>query len=389
MKFHIRHTNLLKGTLLTALAALIVACSNEKVVDPPAELANIKPSLKVQKLWSESLGGKAERLRLALQPSIDNGVVYVASHKGVVEALSADKGKQLWRVKTKLPLSAGPAVGDNLVVVGASDGQLVGLDAKSGAEKWRRRVSSEVLAKPLIARSVVVVRTVDGRLTGLNVSDASVRWTAEEPVPKLSLRGNAAPILAGDSIITGFDNGKLLAVDLATGDTVWNVTIDTPSGRTELDRMADVDAPAAASGRDIFVVGFQGRLAMLELDSGQIWWAKEASSYRGFGLDDNQLYLSQANGNVSAMRRSDGAQQWEQSALHQRGLTAPAVNGEQLIIGDFEGYVHWLNKADGSVAARAKTDGERITNAPVVADGRVFVQTDSGKLIVFSTKPVG
>jgi outer membrane protein assembly factor BamB len=389
MSFSFCQSRLLKGALVAVFATLTIACSNDKAVDPPAELVDIKPTLKVDKLWSESLDGKGDRLRLALQPSIVDGVVYAASHKGEVNAFSADKGKRIWRVKTKLPLSAGPSVADGLVVIGASDGQLIALDAATGQEKWRHQMSGEVLAKPLIAQGVVVVRTVNGRLQALNAVDASPKWAAEEPVPKLTLRGTAAPVLAGTSVVTGFDNGKLVAVDLATGDAVWNVTIDTASGRTELDRLADLDATAAASGRDVFAVGFQGRLTMLEIESGQIWWAKDVSSYRGFGLDDTVLYLSQSNGMIIAVRRTDGAQQWEQNGLHQRGLTAPAVNGDNLIVGDYEGYVHWLNKADGTIAARAKTDGDRISNAPVVADGRVFVQTDGGKLIVFQTKPIG
>jgi outer membrane protein assembly factor BamB len=236
---------------------------------------------------------------------------------------------------------------------------------------------------------LVIARTVDGRLQALSAADGSVRWTVEEIVPRLSLRGTAMPILTGEAVVAGFDNGKLVAVDVNTGDTLWNVTIDSPTGRTELDRLADIDAPAAASGKDVFVAGFQGRVAMLDMDNGQIWWAKDASSYRGFGLDERVMYLTNANGLVTALRRTDGNQQWEQAALRQRGLTAPAVVGESLVVGDYEGYLHWLSKVDGSVQARAKTDGERITNAPQVAEGRVYVQTDGGKLIAFETRPKG
>jgi outer membrane protein assembly factor BamB len=246
-----------------------------------------------------------------------------------------------------------------------------------------------MLSKALIAQGIVVARTVDGRLQGLNAADGSVRWTVEESVPKLSLRGTAVPVLADQAVIEGFDNGKLMAVELTTGDVLWNVTIDSPAGRTELDRLADVDAPAAFSGKDVFVAGFQGRVAMLDVENGQIWWAKDASSYRGFGMDERTLYLTRANGLITALRRIDGAQQWEQAALRQRGLTAAAVVGNSLVVGDYEGYLHWLSTTDGSVQARAKTDGERITNPPIVADGRVFVQTDSGKLIAFETKPKG
>lgn len=378
-----------KLSLIVISGLVLAACDSSKAVDPPAKLVDIDPVLQVRKVWSDGLGGGGDRLRLGLQPAVVDNVLYAAAHDGEVVAFSADKGKRLWRIKTKLELSAGPAAADGLVVVGSSNGELVALAADTGAQRWRHQLSGEMLSKAMIGKGLVIARTVDGRLQALNATDGSVRWTIEETVPKLSLRGTSMPILADDAVITGFDNGKLVAVDVNTGDTLWSVTVDSPAGRTELDRLADIDAPAAASGRDVFVAGFQGRVAMLDIDNGQIWWAKDASSYRGFGLDDRELYLTNANGVITAMRRTDGNQQWEQAALRQRGLTAPVVVGDSLVVGDYEGYVHWLSKVDGTVQARAKTDGERITNAPVVADGRIYVQTDGGKLIAFETKPKG
>jgi outer membrane protein assembly factor BamB len=375
--------------LMAMLGVALSACDNSKAVDPPAKLVDIKPVLQVKKLWSESLGGGGDHLRLGLQPSVIGNVIYAAGHKGEVVALSADTGRQLWSVKTRLELSAGPAAADDMVVIGSANGDLVVLEADSGKQRWRHQLSGEMLSKALIGNGLVIARTVDGRLQALNAADGSVRWTVEEAVPRLSLRGTARPILAGDAVVAGFDNGKLMAVDANTGDTLWSVTIDSPTGRNELDRLADIDAAAAYSGKDVFVAGFQGRVAMLDMDNGQVWWAKEASSYRGFGLDDQVLYLTNANGVITALRRVDGNQQWETEALRQRGLTAPAIVGDSLVVGDYEGYLHWLSKVDGSLQARAKTDGERITNAPLVADGRIFVQTDSGKLIAFETKPKG
>ena len=186
--------------------------------------------------------------------------------------------------------------------------------------------------------------------------------------------------------ISGADDGKLLAVDVNTGETLWDTVISAPHGRTELERLVDIDSAPHVGGTDVFVVGFQGRAAMLALDSGQIWWARDLSSYRGFDMDDSNLYISNGDSIVVAMRRADGADQWQQNALKRRGLTAPALDGDALVIGDFEGYVHWLKKDTGEIIARASTDGDRITNAPVVADGRVFVQTDKGKLYAFEVK---
>ena len=379
-------TRLYKGArIAAAMTALLVmlGCDNDKEVDPPAELTDIKATRDVHRVWSAGLGGDSERLRLALKPNVVEGVVYAASHDGEVIAMNAQSGKRVWMVKTKLSLSAGPEVGNGLVVLGSSEGDIVALDSSNGSQRWRKAIASEILAQPLMINDVVVIRTVDGHLEGLSVTDGATKWAVDEQVPKLTLRGTAPPVLAGDRIIAGFDNGKVLAVDPRNGEVMWDTIVNAPRGRTELERLADIDSPARVSGDDIFVVGFQGRVAMLARDSGQIWWARDTSSYRGFTMDEQNLYLTNSDSVVIAMRRSDGAVQWEQNAMRRRGLTAPTIDGDALVVGDFEGYMHWLDKATGAIVARQKTDGERITNAAVAADQRVFVQTDSGKLLAF------
>ncbi|WP_116809550.1 outer membrane protein assembly factor BamB [Steroidobacter cummioxidans] len=382
-------TRLYRGARVAAAATallIMLGCDNDKEVDPPAELTELKATRDVSRIWSAGLGGKAERLRLALKPNIVDGTVYAAGHDGEVIAVAAATGKRVWVAKTKLALSAGPEVGNGMVVLGSSDGDIIALDATNGAQRWRKAIASEILARPLIVNDLVVIRTVDGHIEGLSATDGSTKWAVDEAVPRLTLRGTAPPVLAGDRIIAGFDNGKVLAIDPRNGDVLWDTIVNSPRGRTELERLADIDSPARVAGDDIFVVGFQGRVAMLARDSGQIWWARDASSYRGFSMDEQNLYLTNADSVVIAMRRSDGAVQWEQDAMRRRGLTAPAIDGDALVVGDFEGYMHWLDKATGALVARQKTDGERISNAAVTDDERVFVQTDSGKLLAFRSK---
>lgn len=371
---------------LGAAAFLTLAACADKEIDPPAELVDLKPTRIVHREWSASLGGDSASLRLALRPMVVDGTVYAASHDGEVIAMSAQNGRRLWTVKTKLALSAGPEVDGGLVVLGSSDGDIIALAAADGKERWRKSIGSEVLARPLIAKDVVVIRTVDGHVEGYSATDGSNRWAVDEQVPRLTLRGTSPPILAGDRVIAGFDSGKVLAIDPRNGDVMWDAIVNAPHGRTELERLADIDAPPRVSGDDIFVVGFQGRVAMLALDSGQIWWARDASSYRGFTMDDDNLYLTNSDSVVMAMKRSDGAVLWEQDAMKRRGLSAPALDGDALVVGDFEGYVHWLDKATGKIVARQKTDGERISNAPVTNEAGVFVQTDSGKLLAFKSQ---
>jgi outer membrane protein assembly factor BamB len=366
-------------------AFITLAGCKDKEIDPPAELGDIVTKRVVHRTWSTGLGGDSKRLRLALRPMVVDGTVYAASHDGEVVAISAANGKHLWTAKTKLALSAGPEVDGGLVVLGSSDGDIVALDAANGSERWRKSIGSEVLARPLIAKDVVVIRTVDGHVEGMAVTDGTQRWAVDEQVPRLTLRGTAPPVLAGDRIIAGFDSGKVLAIDPRNGDVLWDAIVNAPHGRTELERLADIDSPARVSGDDVFVVGFQGRVAMLAIDSGQIWWARDASSYRGFTMDDDNIYLTNSDSVVIAMKRADGAVLWEQDSMKRRGLTAPALDGDALVVGDFEGYVHWLDKATGEIVARQKTDGDRITNAAVTTDEGVFVQTDSGKVVAFKS----
>jgi len=328
-------------------------------------------------------------LRLALRPEVVGDRLYVVSHDGDVEALEATTGKPLWRTETDLPLSAGPGADAQLVVAGSSDGDVIALEADTGAERWRTKLTSEVLSKPLVTGDAVVVRTVDGRLTLLEASDGSRRWELLEEVPRLSLRGTSPPVRAGDAVVAGFDNGKVIAADLRTGEILWDTLVNAPSGRTELERLVDLDAGLRVAGADLFVVGFQGRIAMLALDTGQIWWARDLSSYRGFSMDPENLYVTDADSRVIAMRRRDGSVLWEQPALLRRGLTAPAVDPSGLVVGDFEGYLHWLDRDSGEIIARTKTDGERITNAPTVVEDIVYVLTDGGSLLALRSTPRG
>jgi outer membrane protein assembly factor BamB len=375
-----------------SFAALLLAagCSKDKDVEPPATLVDFPQTLPVKKLWDDGVGGgkKQTKLRLGLGPAIDNGVVFAANHKGEILAVSLETGRDVWVKKLKVPISAGPEAAFGMVVAGTSKGAVIALDGATGRQLWRSQINSELLSSPAISEKVVVMRSVDGRLHGLDTHTGKVLWSVEQQVPRLSLRGTAIPIVAKEIAISSFDNGKVMAVSLTTGDTIWDTALASPHGRTELDRLVDIDSAVRVVGDNVFAAGFQGRTAMLALDSGQLWWSHDMSSYRGLSVDEDNLYVTESDGTVVAMRQRDGAEVWRNDKLKRRGLSTPVVTSTAIAVADFQGYLHWLDKNTGALVARERiAKKQRVSNPPVSAGDTVVVLTDAGTLAAYRATP--
>jgi outer membrane protein assembly factor BamB len=393
MQYLLRPTEMTCRRALVALSAtlaLISACSKDKAIDEPAKITPLpSPSLRVQRVWSVSVDDKkAVALRLGLGISLEGKRVYAAGHTGVLAAFDVDSGRTIWRIKTKVPFAGGTAVSGDLLLVGTSDGQLLAFNATNGSARWKVRLNGEVLAPATISEHVIALRTVDGKLHGLSPTDGHELWAQEQQVPRLSLRGTARPVIVGDVVLCGFDNGRVMAVNGGDGSVVWEATVTPPHGRTELERLADIDSAVSVSGKDVYAVGFQGRVAMMALDTGQIWWSHETSSYRGLAFDDDTLYVATADGEVVALKARTGAEIWRQNALLHRRLSALALMDGAVVTGDFQGYVHFLDRASGALAARVQMGKVRISAAPVVAGNMVVVVNERGQIDAFRVTPL-
>ena len=381
----------LQRWMMVAAVVLFAACSKDKDIDTPAVLTPINATLKVEHVWSATVADKgAKVLRLGLDLALDGDRVYAAGYKGDVTAYNINNGHEIWRTKVKkTPFSGGPAVGNGLVAVGTSEGEVVALDSATGKLRWKVRLNGEILAAPAVSDRAVAVRTVDGKLRALAPADGHELWTQEQQVPRLSLRGTSRPVIAGDLTLCGFDNGKVIAVNMNDGSLQWEATIAPPHGKTELERLDDVDSTPHVSGQNVFTVGFQGKVAMLALDTGQVWWQHDASSYRGIALDDDALYIASADGSVVALRRRTGAEIWRQKALLHRGLSAVALTDNAVVTADYQGNIHWLDKATGELAARIQSGKVRVSNPPLVSGNMVIVINDAGRISAFRTTPIG
>jgi outer membrane protein assembly factor BamB len=366
---------------LLSVAALLAACGSAPAIKP-AELVKFTPTAKASVAWRASVGAADAYI---FTPALDRGAVFAASAKGTVARFDAANGKQVWRVETKRKLSGGVGAEAELVVVGTQKGEVLALDP-NGKPAWTAQVSSEVLSAPRLAEGVAVVRSGDGRIVGLNAKDGSRLWEYASSMPPLLLRRDSGVTLARGAVFAGLHNGRLVALALATGAVGWEAAVAQPKGANELERMVDIGAAPLVDEEQVCAVAFQGRVACFDPVKGALIWGRDASSAAALASDPGTLYLTDELGTVMALDRGSGATYWKMDKLYGRQVSAPVVVGPFVAVGDYQGYVHFLNREDGAFAARVATDGGAIMARPQRVGPNVLVQTRKGGLFAIVVK---
>lgn len=366
-----------------AALALLGGCGlfgGGATVEPPADLVDFEPVASIDELWSVDTGKGPDRMFLRLTPALDRDLLYVTDARGRVQALRADSGKQVWQNKLALEVTGGVGVGDGLVLVGTGKGVVVALDKGTGKEQWRAQAGSEVLAPPAAESGVTVAQSVDGRITAFSSSTGKRLWVFERTEPALSLRGTASPVTVGDALLTGFASGKLAAVGLRDGRALWEIPVAQPQGRSEIERLVDVDVPVLLAGRILVSAAYQGKIVAVSLENGRLLWSRDISTYSALAADGGNVYVSDDRGHVYALDLRSGATVWKQEGLHGRHPSAPAVVGPAVAVGDLDGYVHWLARDDGRFLVRERASRDSILAAPLADGATLYVAAQNGVL---------
>ena len=356
----------------------------EKEEDPrePAKLTNLESEkVEVQSVWRNSIGNLEEAYS-KIRPLITDDRIYLTDAEGRVEAWQRADGKRLWSVNLKEEISGGVNGGDGIVAVGTESGVVIALSAADGAEKWRTSVTSEVMALSAAKYGVIVARTNDSKVHALDVGNGNIVWKAGRGSPPLTLRGASEPKVVGDSVLVGYDDGKMIALSMRDGEELWEATVSQPRGRSELERMSDIDGEIAYLNGTVYAVSFNGRVIAVDMDTGKSIWTKDLSSSVGLSVDESRVYVTDSDDSVWALDKTSGATLWRQDKLLYRRLTAPKVMGNYIVVGDFKGYLHWLSKEDGKLVGRDNVAGDAIEVAPIIINDRAYVLANNGSLSV-------
>lgn len=371
---------------LIAATMLIAACgvfSDKEEKLEPMELVKIDETIKIKRIWSAKLGGKSEDLLVALRPAGDGNRIYAASQDGNITAFDPESGKEIWRTKLEVELSAGPGVGEGHLVVATKDGYAIALDTANGAEQWRTDIAAESLATPVIKDDTVVLQTIDNRLQARSLFDGREHWSIIQSTPALTMRGSSSPVIVGSTVIAGFDTGRIVAANIDTGVVAWEAMLSPPKGRSDLDRLSDIDGAMAVVGQDLYATGYHGRLAAIASESGQVLWYRDVSSYEGVSADWNSVYTVRDDGEIVTMTRLQGTESWRNGSLLRREPTLPIPFNTYVVVGDFEGYLHFFSTIDGEPVARERHGKNAISSDPLVIANRLYVQSDGGSIAAY------
>ncbi|HEX7936076.1 MAG TPA: outer membrane protein assembly factor BamB [Paraburkholderia sp.] len=374
--------NLLKRYAAPVVCAMTVlalaACSSTKDERRvPTPLTEFKPVLDVQQAWKTSVGKAG---RYLFSPVAVGDAVYAAGANGSVAKIDAQTGKDIWRIKLHDDISAGVGSDGTLTAVGGLKGDVYVLGA-DGKQLWTAKAPGEIISPPLVGNGLVVVRTVDGQIVAFNAQTGEQKWNYRNRAVPLNLRVSSGMTFAGDAaVLAGFPGGGFAAINLQSGENYWQTPVSYPKGVTEVERINDVTGPPTLVGSETCAVTFQGQIGCFDANSGRALWEKAFSSASGLAQDDRAVVAADDWSVVSAFDVTSGAQLWKNDQLKNRELGVPFILGRAAVLGDYQGYVHFLSREDGTVVARVKTDGSAISAAPVLAGETLVVQTRAGDL---------
>ena len=378
---------------LVALAVLVGLSGCETIgewfddedYDPtaPVELTDINETVVLDKRWSRSIGnGQGDGL-YRLNPLLADGVIYAVSEEGELAAFDADSGKLRWESELEIPISGGVGKYRDSLLLGGADGLVMRLSAEDGSEIWRRPVTGEVLAAPQSNGEVVVAQAYDGKLMAFDYETGEKLWTFSNDVPVLTLRGTSTPIIYNDFVIAGFADGKVIAVSLDSGSVVWEARVAIAQGRSEIERIVDIDGTMAVQGAELYVASYQGRIVALEMRAGRKLWQRNVSSVSGVSVGFGNVYVADEDGTVSAFLRNGQSIRWQNIELGYRELSRPTPIGSYVAVVDFEGYLHLLSQVDGVIIGRDRPDSDGA-RADMIAKGNIlYVYGNSGELIAY------
>ena len=351
----------LKQKLFLLSILLISGCStldslrfwqNDEVdPDEPKELSSFASQENIKVLWRNSYDGENEIGNFL--PSFNAQNIFFSDASGNVLSIDAKTGNDNWSVKLNF-LASGTSAGFGIVVVADVDGNVIALDQTDGSVLWSSNVKGEVLSSVAIDAKIVVVKTGSGELLGLNKDSGEVIWSYRSTLPVLTIRGNSSPVIVDNLVYASFDNGRLGVFELNSGFQIWDGAISYVSGASELENLIDSDSNPVIEGGLIYTTNYQGNLNIFDPSQKRSVWSNNASSFFSPIISRGMLMVVEENSSIKSFALKTLEESWINSDYLNRDLSNGVSYKDNIVVGDFEGYVHVINILNGRTVGREK-----------------------------------
>jgi outer membrane protein assembly factor BamB len=366
-------------------AALLAGCASD--VAKPTPLEPVQAKIAGHQVWKLSLAGFATLSSLTGNAGFGAQGIAVAGNNfvigalnGVIVSVDADSGKENWRADAGARLSTGIGTDGRFSSVVTRDGDLVTFDG--GKQAWRQHLGIAVMTAPFVAGERVFVLGVDRTVQAFDAVDGHKLWTFARAGDALTLSQAGVLTAFQDTLLFGL-GARLTALDPLKGTVRWEIPVAAPRGTNEVERLADLVGPASRVGSVYCIRAFQNGVGCVDAERATALWSINGGGSQPVGADQDYVFSADGSDRLTARRRSNGESVWLSDKFQNRKLSGMLAIGKVVVFGDYEGYVHFLDRTNGTPLLRLPTDGAQIVGAPVRAGNTLAVTTQDGSVYAF------
>ena len=368
--------------------------------------------------WSVSIGqGNSAAGRLAAEPVVADGRVYTIDTQARVRAFDAQTGGQIWEHQVRAENSpretlygGGVSFDSGHVYATNGAGDVAALDAATGNQLWMVKPGGPLRGSPTIGNDNVYALSQDSQLFALNAANGETRWSAAGSFELAGVFGSAAPAFAQSTLVAGFSSGELTAYRYENGQVVWQDALARTGISTMVGQLSDIDADPVIDNGRVFAIGQGGRMVAVELITGQRVWELNIAGISTPWVAGEWVFVVTDRAQLLAVARSSGKVRWiaqlpafrrppEQRTPSSADIAAgrtgrvrpgegplfwrgPVLAGNRLVLTSSRGQIVFASPVNGAVVQTIE-HGTPISLPPIVANNMLYILDDEGRLTAF------
>ena len=366
--------------------------------NPAKSMGQLALGEQPKRAWQGSIDGGSNRQRLGAPPVVADGMLFVSDVTATIHAFKADTGAALWsagitegKINRAARFGGGVSYDDGKLYATDGVGDVVAMSAADGKILWRAKPGAPLRGSPTVANGAVYVLTQDNQVFSLNQTDGKVQWVQSGTLETQGVFGVAAPAVSQGTVVAGFSSGELSAYRYENGRILWQDALSRTSITTSVSSLSDIDAAPVIDGGRVYAVGQGGRMVALELATGQRLWEQNFAGISTPWIAGEWLFVVTDDAKLVCLSRSNGKARWisqlprfQNEKKRSNAITwfGPILAGNRLALTNSRGEIDFVSPSDGSVSSTIETKTP-FSLPPIVANSTLYTLDQKGKITAY------